>query len=73
MEQNNLEEIKANANERGSDGQVKLELKDFSNPVPLSPNRAVGLREEALKEKVQLMRKEDGLRDPNALGSHVGF
>ena len=51
-ERNNWEEIKANANKRGPDGWVKLELKEGSKPVAFSPIRAVGRREEALKEKV---------------------
>ena len=43
----------ANANKRGPDGWVKLELKEGSKPVAFSPMRAVDLREEALKEKDQ--------------------
>ena len=56
-EQNNWEEIKANANKRGPDGWVKLELEEGSNLLAFSPIRAVGLREEALKEKVQDFEK----------------
>ena len=66
-ERNNWEEIKANANKRGPDGWVKLELKEGSKPVAFSPIRAVGLREEALKEKVQGFEKRgwiEGSKSP---------
>ena len=52
-ERNDLEEIKANANKRGPDGWVKVGLGESSKLVAFSPNRAVGLREEVLKEEVQ--------------------
>ena len=66
-ERNNWEEIKANANKRGPDGWVKLELKEGSKPVAFSPIRAVGLREEALTEKVQGLEKRgwiEGSKSP---------
>ena len=56
-EQNNWGPIKANANERGPDGWVKLELKEASKPVAFIPMRPVGLWEEALKEKVHGFEK----------------
>ena len=52
-ERNNKEEIKGNANKRGPDWWVMLELKEGPKPTAFSAMRAVGLREEALKEKVQ--------------------
>ena len=36
-ERNNWEEIKANANKRGPDGRVRLELKEGSKPVAFTP------------------------------------
>ena len=66
-ERNNWEKIKPNANKRGPDGWVKLELKEGSKPVVFSPIRAVGLREEALKEKVQCFEKRgwiEGSKSP---------
>ena len=66
-ERNISEEIKANANKRGPDGWVKLELKEGSKPVAFSPVRAVGLREEALKEKFQGFEKRgciEGFKSP---------
>ena len=56
-ERKNWEEIKVNANKRGPDEWVKLELMEGSKPVAFSPIRAVGLREEVLKEKVQGFEK----------------
>ena len=56
-ERNNWEEIKANAKKRRPEGWVKLEFKEGSKPVAFSPIRAVGLREEAPKEKVQGFEK----------------
>ena len=72
-EPNNWEEIKANANKRGPDGWVKLELKEGSKPVAFSPIRAVGLRVEALKEKVQGFEKRGWIEGSKTLGWHVGF
>ena len=56
-EQKNLEQIKANASQSRPDGWVKLELKEGSKSVAFSPIQALGLREEALKEKVQGFEK----------------
>ena len=41
--------------------------------MAFSPIRAVGLQEEALEEAVQGFEKRSELRDPKALGLHVGF
>ena len=57
-EWNNWEEIKANADKRGPHGWVKLQLKEGSESVAFSPIRAVGLRKEALKEKVRGSEKK---------------
>ena len=56
-ERTNWEEIKANTDKRRPNQWVKLELKGGSKPVAFSPIRAVGLWEEALKEKVQGFEK----------------
>ena len=56
-ERNNWEEINANANKRGPDGWVKLELKEGSKPAAFSIIRAVGLLQDALKKKVQGFEK----------------
>ena len=72
-EQNNWEEIKATASKRRPDGWVKLELKEGSKPVVFSPIGAVGLREEALKEKVQGFEKRgwiEGSKGPWVAHGH---
>ena len=62
-EQKNWQEIKANANKRGLDGWAKLELKEGSKPVAFSPIRAVGLREEALKDRVPGFEKRGWIEE----------
>ena len=72
-ERNNWEEIKANANKRGPDGWVKLELKEGSKHVAFSPIRAVGLREEALKENVQGFEKRGWIENSKSPWVARGF
>ena len=72
-ERNSSEEIKANANKRGPDGWVKLELKEGSKPVAFGPIRAVGLREEALKEKVQGFEKRGSIEGSQSPWVARGF
>ena len=67
LERNNWEEIKANANKRGPEGWVKLELNEGSTTVAFSPIQAVGPRGEALKEKIQGFEKRgwiEGSKSP---------
>ena len=66
-EQNDWEEIKANTDKKGPDGLGRLELKNGSKPVAFCLIGAVGLGEEALKEKVQRFEKQgwnEGSKSP---------
>ena len=70
---NNWKEIKANASKRGPDGWVHLEPKKHSKPVAFRPIRAVGLREEAVKEKIKGFEDQGWIEDSTSPWVARGF
>ena len=70
---NHWSEIEKNMDKRGPNGICVLEPIPDAKPKADKPIRAVGLREEAMREKKKSFKKRPGLCPPNPIGSAGGF